>query len=826
MSKLFDAKAACKWEEAYPLGNGRIGAMIFGQPGNERIQLNEDSVWYGSPEDRVNPDAKEHLAGIRGLIRDGRIPEAERAMKLYLSGVPQSQRPFQSAGDLFLDWEDTVSAKDGYERELDLERAVACSISRSDAGETKKEYLISAPDQVLAIHAKAAPHQKISCTGLLVRGKYYETVERVGNDTILLKASCGEDGVNLAVAAKAVAEGGSVEVAGEHLVVTDAKELTIYLAVETTFYLGEEGLLPDEAYGTGGVSCTDGIKEALRKEKEAGNHIRRALRRVNQAAEKGYAKIKEAHIADYRRMFGRVKLTLSGDREVQEKLDYTQRYFDYGRYLLISSSRPGTLPANLQGIWNKEMEPAWESKFTININTQMNYWPAEVCDLPECHLPLFDLLKRMVGRGREVAEQMYGCRGFVAHHNTDLWADCAPQDICISSAYWVMGAAWLCTHIKMHFEYTRDLDFLREMYPVLSEAALFFQDFLIEEQGNLVTSPSISPENTYIMKDGTRGCACAGSSMDTQILRDLLSFYRDASEVLQVENEFTRKNLEILDRLPETQIGKHGQIMEWREDYDEAEPGHRHISQLYALHPSDQITCDGTPELAQAAGKTLERRLHFGGGHTGWSCAWIVNLYARLRDGNAAWENLQKLFEKSTFPNMMDNHPMMDGYIFQIDGNFGATTGIAEMLLQSNRDRSILLPALPDDWKNGSIEGLVLNGGAKADLAWKDGRLESCRITARKGFAGKIVYGGASCEVTLPENGVCVIRPGEGEELLEGEETEPDSLRGNPHRRLFHGSSGGNRGGRDFPYGKEDSADRRAGKYLQKENRAQRSWFR
>lgn len=801
MSRLFDSKAAKKWEEAYPLGNGRLGAMIFGQPGNERIQLNEDSVWYGSPEDRINPDAREHLDEIRTLIREGKIPEAETKIKRYISGIPQSQRPYQTAGDLLLNWEGTVSDALGYERELNLSTAISSNICKNADGEIRKEYLISEPDQVLAIHAERfsgeestaeetaaegfpaegfpaerfptegfpaekAASRKLSCTALLMRGKYYETVGRDGNDTILMKASCGEDGVNLVIVAKAVAEGGCVEVAGEHLVVTNAEKLTIYVAIETTFYQGEEGILPGSDYGVGEGSCTDEIKKTLRKEKEDGAYIRRALKRVNSAALKGYEAIKKDHAKDYARLFDRVSFELKGEANVQERLDYTKTYFDFGRYLLICSSRPGTLPANLQGIWNEKMEPSWDSKFTININTEMNYWPAEVCDLPECHLPLFDMIKRMVRRGRETAERMYGCRGFMAHHNTDIWADCAPQDIWISSAYWVMGAAWLLTHVKMHYQHTCDLTFLQEMYPVMAEAALFFQDFLIEEDGVMVTSPSISPENTYIMKDGTRGCVCAGASMDTQILREFLSFYRDASEILRVENEFTRKNLEILDKLPKNTIGKHGQIMEWREDYDEEEPGHRHISHLYALHPSGQITCDGTPELARAARKTLERRLHFGGGHTGWSCAWIVNLYARLRDGNAAWENLKKLFDKSTFPNMMDNHPMLDYFVFQIDGNLGAAAGITEMILQSSQERSVLLPALPSDWKEGSMKGLVLCGGAKADISWKDGRLVSCTITARNTFAGKVVYRDAVCELYLVPNAVCVLKPDEKGKLV------------------------------------------------------------
>lgn len=759
MSRLFDTKPAAKWEEAYPLGNGRIGAMVFGQPGYERIQLNEDSVWYGEPVDRINPETKKSLPEVRELIRQGKIPEAEKRVMQSFSGIPQSQRPYQSAGDLWINWEGSMDAEAGYERELDLERAVASSISRGAYGETKRHYFVSAPDQVMVIHADAPGEQTLSLSALLTRGRFYETVKKVSDDTVMLLASCGEGGVRLAVAVKAVADGGEVQVAGEHLLVKAAKSVTLYVAAETTFYCGEDGTLPKYPEENGENSLI-AVRAMLRLQEEQLQYVRRAVKRLDAAAEKGYEQILRDHETDYRSLFGRVRFRLAG--QDTERLEYTRTYFDYGRYLLISCSRPGSLPANLQGIWNEEMQPCWDSKFTININTEMNYWPAEVCDLPECHRPLFDLLKRMRRRGRETARRMYGCRGMTAHHNTDIWADCAPQDICISATYWVMGAAWLCTHIRNHYEHTGDEAFLKEMYPVLKDAAVFFHDFLTEDQGELVTSPSISPENTYIMENGVMGCLCAGPSMDTQIVRDLLENYANVSQLLGIEDEDTGKNREILGRLPQTKIGKHGQIMEWREDYEEKEPGHRHISQLYALHPSGRITRDGTPELAQAAANTLARRLTYGGGHTGWSCAWIVNLYARLGDGDAALENLKKLYEKSTFPNMMDNHPMFDYFVFQIDGNFGATAGITEMILQSSPERTILLPALPGDWEEGEIEGLVLCGGAKADIYWRESKLKLCRIRARRAIRTRICYLDQQCEIDLPEDGRCVLKMTEG----------------------------------------------------------------
>lgn len=723
MSRIFSTKAAAGWEEAYPIGNGRLGAMIFGQTGRERIQLNEDSIWYGAPVDRVNPDALRELSGIRKLILEGRIPEAEKKMGYAMSGIPQSQRPYQTAGDVWIQWEDGISEEACYGRELNLDEGIVFCTCEGEKGAVHREYLASAPDQVIAVHS-VSDKQPLSLSLLLSRGKYYDTVKRCKNEAVILMGNCGEGGIRFAIAARITTSGGYVKVEGEHLLVEGAKEITLYLAIETTYYRGED-------------------------------YAKTAIERVNLAAQKGYERIRREHVVDYRALFGRVKLQLGGSEEKEELLRYTETYFDFGRYLMISGSRPGTLPANLQGIWNDSMEPCWDSKYTININMEMNYWPAEICNLSECHLPLFAHLKRMHARGKEVAEKMYGCRGFVAHHNTDIWADCAPQDICITSTFWVMGAAWLCTHIRTHYEYTGDKKFLREMYPVLKDAAVFFHDYLIWDGKHLVTCPSVSPENTYILPDGVKGHVCAGTAMDSQILKDLLEAYEEASQILGISDADVEKNREIIQKLPGIRIGKHGQIMEWLEDYEEEEPGHRHISQLYALHPSHQITCDGTPKLAEAAERTLERRLHFGGGHTGWSCAWIINLYARLGRGDAAWNNLKKLFEKSTYPNMMDTHPLPWGSVFQIDGNFGATAGIVEMLLQSNRERTILLPALPAEWERGSVSGLVMSGGALVSISWQEGILVSCEVRARNAFNTRFCYGKLAVEIFLEEGETC-----------------------------------------------------------------------
>lgn len=751
MGMLWYDEPAKQWSKALPIGNGRMGAMVFGGIRNEWLMLNQDSIWYGGPMDRINPDAKAHLGEVRELILSGRIPEAEQLLRYTFSGTPQSERPYQPLGNAELSFHGMEGEVSGYRRELDLESGMVVEEFVLDGQKIRKEYLASYPHGIIAVHMET-DKGSLSVDALLRRERFYDRAGKLDEETIYMDASLGEGGVSFRAALRAKAEGGKVSVLGEHLLVRGAREVTFYIGCETSFYEKD-------------------WKEAVRDKLAA-------------AVRDGYGCIKEKHQADYRELFGRVVLELGSGNEgsteakelpIDQRMEegkangfdpsFASLYFQYGRYLLISCSRPGSLPANLQGIWNADMQPAWDSKYTININTEMNYWPAEMCSLPECHLPLFDHLGRMWEKGKEVAEKMYGCRGFVAHHNTDLWGDCAPQDIYIPASYWVMGGAWLCTHIWSHYLYTEDLEFLQKMYPVLKDAVLFFHDYLIEVDGKLVTCPSVSPENTYILPDGVSGCVCAGASMDTQILRDLMEGYLKASEKLGVQEPLVEETEEILGKLPETKIGQYGQIMEWTEDYEEAEPGHRHISHLYALHPSHQITLDKTPKLAEAAAKTLERRLSFGGGHTGWSCAWIVNLYARLGEGEKAILNLNKLWRESTFTNLMDTHPMRDGYVFQIDGNLGATAAIAEMLVQSDEDRVLLLPALPKQWQKGRVAGLTVHGGLKIDLEWENGVLTACTVYADQDQDVDLVYGKEKRKFRLKKgSGNALVLDGEWQE--------------------------------------------------------------
>ncbi|MBQ9644125.1 MAG: glycoside hydrolase family 95 protein [Lachnospiraceae bacterium] len=753
----FDRPAGWKvFTESLPIGNGRLGAVTYGDPQGERIQFNEESLWYGGPMNRVNPGALEVLPEIRSLIRQGRIPEAERLMRYHLAGIPQSMRPYQPLCEMNLQFQigDGKGYSD-YRQELCLNEALVrttyCASDSLGKIRCEWEYFASAPDDCMVFHYKAGePGQgALSFDALLTRERFYTSVKKISDDTILLYGRSGENGVYYAAALRAQAfragtddassvesasmkAGGdavlekpaSVQVLGENLVIENADEAVLLLTAGTTYRYVKDELLTEPAVSAvpRHLSPEIAAREAQMLEQEL-------TAQLDHAQQLGYAALKKRHIEDYQALYNRCALKLPPENSQIE------RYWNYGRFLLISCSREGGLPAALQGLWNNEFLPPWDAKYTININTQMNYWPAEMLGLGDCHLPLFTLLRMITVSGQQTARRMYGCRGAVVHHNTDLWADTAPQDVWIPGTFWVMAGAWLCTHIWQHYKYTHDRAWLAGVYDLLEQHALFYTDFVTVTKDGVELSPSVSPENTYILEDGTQGRICANSTIDLTILKEFLQDYLAAAEVLGTgDPEIMSRAQKILDLLPPLRIGKYGQIMEWEQDYAEAEPGHRHISQLYGLFPGREISPRKTPELAEAALATIRRRLTYGGGHTGWSCAWLIALYARLGEAQLAEDMLHKLLAESTAPNLMDTHPLGAGAVFQIDGNLGACAAITLMLVQEEDGpgedgKVILLPACPADWTEGELTGVRLKGNAVLSFRWKNGRVTQMSVS-------------------------------------------------------------------------------------------------